>query len=128
MATTTHPTRTEQSGSKSEHRDDAAAAPGSTRSSTRTRRPRKERLEARVDSETNAIIARAAAVLNLSKSEFVVTAVAAEAQRVVARTDVTIMPAEMFDQMMSSLEVPDEGSVETLRASMRGVPTLTRRR
>jgi uncharacterized protein (DUF1778 family) len=74
------------------------------------------------------MIARAAAALNLSKSEFVVSAVAAEAQRVVARTDVTIMPAEMFDQMMSSLEVPDEESVETLRASMRDVPILSRRR
>lgn len=100
----------------------------STQSSPRTRRPRRERLEARVDSETNAIITRAAAALNLSKSEFVVSAVAAEAQRVVARTDVTIMPAEMFDQMMSSLEVPDDEAVETLRASMRGVPTISRRR
>jgi uncharacterized protein (DUF1778 family) len=128
MATTTHPTRTEESGVQNEHRDDTAEAAGSSRVSARTRRPRRERLEARVDSETNATIARAAAALNLSKSEFVVSAVTAEAQRVIARTDVTIMPAEMFDQMMSSLDVPDEESVETLRASMRGVPILPRRR
>lgn len=119
MATSTHSTRAQEKRSS-----DAAGS----RNAARTRKPRRERLEARVDSETNAVIARAAAALNLSKSEFVVSAVAAEAQRVVARTDVTLMPAEMFDQMMSTLDVPDEDAAETLRTALRGVPSRPRRR
>lgn len=42
-----------------------------------------------------------------SVSGFVIRAAQAEAERVLARTDVTLMPAEQFDAMITSLDEPD---------------------
>jgi uncharacterized protein (DUF1778 family) len=42
-----------------------------------------------------------------SVSGFVVRAARAEADRVLARTDVTVMPAEQFDAVVASLDSPD---------------------
>ena len=65
------------------------------------------RMEARVDPETDELITRAAELMNESVSGFVIRAARAEADRVLARTDVTVMPAEQFDAVIGSLEEAD---------------------
>jgi uncharacterized protein (DUF1778 family) len=76
---------------------------------TRTPRPTKtERIELRADAASARDIALAAQMLHLSVSAFILQAAAAEAGRVLARTDHTMMPAEQFDHMMASLDQPDE--------------------
>ncbi|MGH3822174.1 MAG: DUF1778 domain-containing protein [Pseudonocardiaceae bacterium] len=67
-----------------------------------------ERLEVRVDAATKERIEAAAARLNQSASAFVVDAASVEADRVLARTETTVMPAEQFDAMLSALDVPDD--------------------
>lgn len=71
-------------------------------SSVKTRR-----LEVRTDEETERLVAEASALLHVSKSAFVEDAVRSAARRVVARADVTLMSAEVFDSMMNALEVAD---------------------
>lgn len=66
------------------------------------------RLEVRTDEETYQLVGEAADLLNQSKTAFVTEAVRQEALKVIARADVTIMSAEVFDGMMASLDVPDE--------------------
>jgi uncharacterized protein (DUF1778 family) len=66
------------------------------------------RLDARIDAETDARISEAAALLHESVSSFVTRVVRLEADRVLGRADVTVMPAEQFDAMMESLDTPDE--------------------
>ncbi len=70
---------------------------------TRTRR-----MEARVDPETDERISKAAALNHESVSAFIVRASRAEADRVLARADVTVMSAEQFDLMVESLDHADE--------------------
>lgn len=65
------------------------------------------RLDARIDAETDARIAQAAALLHESVSGFVTRVVRVEADRVLGRADVTLMPADQFDAMLESLDVPD---------------------
>jgi uncharacterized protein (DUF1778 family) len=65
------------------------------------------RMEARVDPETDELIARAAELTHESVSSFVVRAARAEADRVLARTDVTVMPADQFDALIEALDQPD---------------------
>ncbi|TAM93030.1 MAG: DUF1778 domain-containing protein [Jatrophihabitans sp.] len=65
------------------------------------------RLEVRTDEETERLVSEASALLHVSKSAFVEEAVRSAAQRVVARADVTLMSAEVFDAMMAALEVAD---------------------
>ncbi len=43
-----------------------------------------------------------------SQAAFVLSAAAAAADRVLARSDHTVMPADQFDSLMASLDVPDE--------------------
>ena len=62
------------------------------------------RMEARVDAETDELIRRAAELTHESVSSFVVRAARAEADRVMARTDATVMPADQFDAVIASLE------------------------
>jgi len=66
------------------------------------------RLELRTDEATDELIRVAAELLHLSKSAFVTDAARREAEKVIARSDVTLMAPEVFDQMMSSLAMPDE--------------------
>ncbi|HEX5204782.1 MAG TPA: DUF1778 domain-containing protein [Actinoplanes sp.] len=66
------------------------------------------RIEMRADPESEERIAQAAAARHQSLSAFVLTAAVREADRVLARADVTLMPVEQFDALMGSLEVPDE--------------------
>lgn len=68
------------------------------------------RVEARIDPETDELIARAAAVAHESVSGFMVRAARAEADRVLARSDVTPMPAEQFDALIASLDQAEAAS------------------
>lgn len=62
------------------------------------------RLDFRLDPETKARIERAARLTRETISAFVVRSAATEADHVLARADVTIMPADQFDELFASLE------------------------
>lgn len=66
------------------------------------------RLDARIDAETDARVQQAAALLDESVSSFVTRVVRVEADRVLGRADVTLMPAEQFDALVESLDSPEE--------------------
>lgn len=66
------------------------------------------RLEARVDADTDELIAEAAEILHVTKSAFVCTVARKEAQRVIARADTTLMAADVFDAMIASLDIADD--------------------
>jgi uncharacterized protein (DUF1778 family) len=66
------------------------------------------RIEMRADPDSEERIARAAAAVHQSVSAFVLAAAIREADVVLARADTTLMTAEQFDTLMSSLEVPAE--------------------
>jgi uncharacterized protein (DUF1778 family) len=66
------------------------------------------RIEMRADPDSEARIAQAAAALHQSISAFVLSAAVRAADVVLARADTTLIPAEQFDALMSSLELPDE--------------------
>jgi uncharacterized protein (DUF1778 family) len=86
---------------------------------TKTKPRGKARLEARIDAELDDLITEAAERQGVSKTAFVSEAARDAAMKVIARADVTLMPAEVFDQMVASLDVADD-SVE-LRA-LRALP------
>jgi uncharacterized protein (DUF1778 family) len=66
-----------------------------------------ERIEMRTDPESGARIMQAARLEHMSVSAFVLEAATAAADRVLARHDHTMMPADQFDDMMAGLDVPD---------------------
>jgi uncharacterized protein (DUF1778 family) len=66
------------------------------------------RIEMRADPDSEQRIAQAAAARRQSVSTFVLAAAVREADRVLARADVTLMPAAQFDALMDSLEIPDQ--------------------
>ena len=66
-----------------------------------------QRLELRTDETTDRLITEAAALLHTTKSAFVADAAREAAQKVIARADVTLMAAEVFDAMVASLDVAD---------------------
>jgi uncharacterized protein (DUF1778 family) len=68
---------------------------------------RTKRIEMRADAESEARIARAAALQRVSVSAFVLGAAGREADRVLSKVDQTVMPAEQFDALMTSLDAPD---------------------
>lgn len=65
------------------------------------------RIEMRADPESEQRISQAAAARRQSVSTFVLAAAMREADMVLARADVTLMPAEQFDALMDALEIPD---------------------
>ena len=69
------------------------------------------RLELRTDEATDQLISEAAELLHVTKSAFVADAARQAAEKIVARSDVTLMSPAVFDTMMASLDVPD-GSPE----------------
>ncbi|PTT67365.1 type II toxin-antitoxin system TacA family antitoxin [Arthrobacter sp. HMWF013] len=71
--------------------------------STKTRR-----LELRTDENTDELITEAAELLHVTKSAFVTDAARRAAQKIIARSDITLMAPEIFDSMMASLDIPDE--------------------
>lgn len=68
------------------------------------------RLELRTDETTDRLIAEAAELLHVTKSAFVTDAARQAAQKIIARSDITLMAPEVFDAMMASLDVPDEST------------------
>ena len=66
------------------------------------------RLELRTDEDTDQLISEAAGLLHVTKSAFVAGAARQAAEKVIARSDVTLMSPEVFDTMMASLDTPDE--------------------
>jgi uncharacterized protein (DUF1778 family) len=65
------------------------------------------RWETRVSPETDDQVTRAAALVGVTKSQFVSDAARAAADDVLGRTDVTWMDPELFESMVSSLDTPD---------------------
>jgi len=66
--------------------------------------PKTRRLDARIDVESDDLIARAAALLGKSRSSFVVEAAREAADRQLARADMTMMPQQQFDSMMANID------------------------
>jgi len=66
------------------------------------------RLELRTDEATDQLIAEAADLLHVTKSAFVADAARQAAEKIIARSDVTLMAPDVFDTMMASLDIPDE--------------------
>lgn len=82
----------------------------------------KARLEARIDAELDALIAQAAQKQGVSKTAFVSDAARDAALKIIARAEVTLMAAEVFDQMMASIDVPDDSpELEKLAALPRRI-------
>jgi uncharacterized protein (DUF1778 family) len=67
-----------------------------------------KRFEARLDDATDELITKAAELTHMSKSAFVTRAARAEAEKIVARADITMLDSKTFDQLVSSLDVADE--------------------
>lgn len=67
-----------------------------------------ERLEMRVSKSDRALIEDAAKHSRESVSDFTRNAVLDKAQHVLARAEVTLMPAEQFDSLLASLDIADE--------------------
>ena len=65
---------------------------------------RDHRLDARCDGETHALVKKAAEIVGETVSVFVVTAARERAEKLVARSDRTIMPATQFDAMMAAFD------------------------
>ena len=84
--------------------------------------PSKARLEARIDTELDDLITQAAQKQGVSKTVFVSDAARDAALKVMARADVTLMAAEVFDQMMASIDVADDSpDLEELAALPRRI-------
>lgn len=76
-----------------------------------------QRIEMRADPDSEARIAQAAGITRESVSAFVLRAATAEADRVLGRMEATPMPSEQFDQLISSLDVPDPAPALEHRAA-----------
>jgi len=70
--------------------------------------PPKARLEARIDADLDDLITQAAQKQGVSKTAFVSDAARDAALKVIARAETTLMAAEVFDQMMASIDVADD--------------------
>jgi uncharacterized protein (DUF1778 family) len=73
-----------------------------------------QRIEMRTDPNSEAKIAEAARLSHQSVSSFVLNAATTAAERIIARVDRVVMPADQFDALINSLDAADEA------------PTLTR--
>ena len=69
---------------------------------------KKRRIELRTDEATDQLISEAADLLHVTKSAFVTDAARQAAEKIIARSDVTLMSPAVFDTMMASLDIPDE--------------------
>lgn len=67
-----------------------------------------ERVELRLSPDDKTAINEAAAMEQTSPTEFMRQAVLDRAQRVHVRAERTLMPAEQFDALLASLDVPDK--------------------
>jgi uncharacterized protein (DUF1778 family) len=86
--------------------------------------PAKARLEARIDADLDQLITEAAEKQGVSKTAFVSDAARDAALKVIARAEVTLMAAEVFDQMMATLDIADDSpELEKLAALPRRITT-----
>lgn len=69
---------------------------------------KKRRFELLTDEATDQLISETADLLHLTKSAFVADAARQAAERIVARSDVTLMSPAVFDTMMASLDIRDK--------------------
>jgi len=69
---------------------------------------KKRRFELRTDEATDQLISEAADLLHVTKSAFVSDAARQAAEKIVARSDVTLMSPAVFDTMMTSLDESPE--------------------
>jgi len=100
----------------------AATKPRAKASKPSPKSRAKARLEARIDADLDDLIIQAADRLNVTKTTFVTDAVREAALRVIARADVTLMAPEVFDQMIASLDIPEESpELEDLAALPRHI-------
>lgn len=76
------------------------------------------RWEARVTPEADDKIKRAMAVVNLDRTEFLTDAALEKADRILARADVTFMDNALFDDLLTSLDTPDEAPALDALAAM----------
>ena len=81
------------------------------------RQAKTRRIEMRADPHSEALIARAAAAAGQSVSAFVLGAAVREADQILARADTTVMSAEQFDGLMTTLETPDRADRLTTAVS-----------
>jgi len=93
---------------------------------TRTRR-----IETRADPASEVRISRAARARDLSVSAFVLASATREADRVLGRTDQTLIPAGQFDALIAALDQDDpaprlEGAARSPRLYRHVGPTSTR--
>lgn len=86
-------------------------------------KPMTRRLEARLDEDTDDLITRAAELMHVSKSAFVTQVARAEAERVVARSNVTLMTTALFEALMHSLDEPD--AAPELERKLARLPRMT---
>lgn len=65
-------------------------------------------LNTRISARELELLKRAANLDGLSTSSFVTRAAVREAEATIARADRTAIPADLFDSIMATLDVPDE--------------------
>ena len=95
-----------------------------SRTQARAKPASKARLEARIDTELDDLILAAADRLQVTKTAFVTSAVRDAALKVIARAEVTMIAPEVFDQMMSSIDIADASpELEELAALPRRIST-----
>jgi uncharacterized protein (DUF1778 family) len=82
------------------------------------------RLELRIDEATDQLISEAADLLHVTKSAFVADAARQAAEKIIARSDVTLMSPAVFDTMMASLDIPDESPELAELAELAKLPRL----
>ena len=68
--------------------------------------PKSHRFNARIDAETEELLARAARTAGMKVGPFVIECARKEAQKILARADVTLIPAADFDALLESLNQP----------------------
>lgn len=91
---------------------------------TATKGRAKARLEARIDADLDQMITGAAAKQGVSKTAFVSGAARDAALKVIARADVALLAAEIFDQMIASIDTADDSpELEELTALPRRTTT-----
>lgn len=76
-----------------------------------------KRIEMRADPESEAKIAEAARLSQQSVSAFVLNVATTAAEHIIARVDHVLMPADQFDALISSLDVPDDAPTLARAAS-----------
>ena len=78
-----------------------------TKTPARTHAKSKARLEARIDTDLDDLILQAADRLHVTKTAFITDSIREAALKVIARTEVTMMSAQVYDDMIASIDLAD---------------------